>query len=191
MPPTITGRHPLGLAHDPNAYATDGDDNRRTFYTSRGWLNAYALACGYMEAVDVAGVRVTLGAECGVVHVRAHDHGTPERRGAGRLAWWTWEADGPGMARARARFLAFAHGLEAVTDHPAQVRAWCDGTAALHADLATGGDVPHGPDDQVAVAPTFGIAGTRVLATVERDGGTWYTWADGTRTYAHPAGVLA
>lgn len=32
------------------------------------------------------------------------------------------------------------------------------------------------------------VAGSRIAATVEPDGGAWLTWADGTRTYSPASG---
>lgn len=194
-----TTRHPLGLEHHPNAYTSDTADTVARFYTSRGWLNTYALACGYMEAVEVHGVRLTLYAE-GCYHVRAHDHGRGmDDQGAGRLAWWSFDTTPGGLSAARSRFLRFARTLELMDDHPAMLRAFTYGVAGLYGDLARG-QVPtgepasspyvrapsYGPDDLVVEGPRYGVAGTLQLVELETDGGAWRTWADGTREYVAP-----
>lgn len=85
------------IAH--NGYATDRRTldaaTLRTFYTSAGWLTPYALACGYIERAELAGgVSVTLWAEHGTIHVRAHD------ALRGRVFWDSFET----VTAARARF---------------------------------------------------------------------------------------
>jgi len=49
-------------------------------YTNDGWLNLYALGCGYMEKIEIAkaNISVSLWLE-GVFHVRVHDHGQGKR----------------------------------------------------------------------------------------------------------------
>jgi len=47
-------------------------------YTNEGWLNLYALGCGYVECLDVEATSVRLWLE-GVFHVRVHDHGRMKR----------------------------------------------------------------------------------------------------------------
>ncbi len=47
--------------------------------TARGRISAYGLACGYAESAYHGRVNVTLWAEHGVYHVRAHDHGNKRR----------------------------------------------------------------------------------------------------------------
>ena len=43
------------------------------FKTKAGRVTPYALACGYIEQFEANGKRVTLWAEHGSLHVRAHD----------------------------------------------------------------------------------------------------------------------
>ena len=43
------------------------------FYTKKGWLTAYGLACGYIETVDSDRYTVELFVSGGI-HVRAYDH---------------------------------------------------------------------------------------------------------------------
>jgi hypothetical protein len=42
----------------------------RVFYTSKGWLTKYALACGYIHKFESARGRICLWQEHGVIHVR-------------------------------------------------------------------------------------------------------------------------
>ena len=49
------------------------------FYTKKGWLTPYALACGYIEInrggnIAEARFRLTLELDSGVYHVRMYDH---------------------------------------------------------------------------------------------------------------------
>lgn len=64
-------------------------------HTARGWLTAYALACGYVERAVKRNTTLQLWCEHGVYHVRAHDHGS-----LGRLFWHSY----PTVKQARARF---------------------------------------------------------------------------------------
>lgn len=49
------------------------------FRTKTGRLTAYALACGYIEQFEANEKRVTLWAEHGSLHVRAHDFANNKR----------------------------------------------------------------------------------------------------------------
>ena len=65
---------------------------------SRNRLTSYALACGYLEQIDLNGVRVTLWMENGCespYHVRAHDFNEHLRK-----AWECFET----LAEARRFF---------------------------------------------------------------------------------------
>ena len=35
-----------------NSYKTETPDNKSKFFTKKGWLNEYGLACGYQEKID-------------------------------------------------------------------------------------------------------------------------------------------
>lgn len=65
------------------------------FHDSRGRLTAYALACGYIESREVAGVSIKLWREHGTFHVRGHH--VAECR---RVFWDSFAT----LAPARARF---------------------------------------------------------------------------------------
>jgi hypothetical protein len=51
------------------------------FYTKRGLLTPYGLACGYLEQTTHKGVQVTLWREHSTYHIRAHDFNTHSRLG--------------------------------------------------------------------------------------------------------------
>lgn len=65
------------------------------FFTKRGRLTPFALACGYVEKKTVGGVEVTLWMEHNAYHVRGH-----EFDGRGRVFWDAF----PTLGAARARF---------------------------------------------------------------------------------------
>lgn len=80
-----------------NGYAEDSvslpEATLRTFYTASGWLTRYALACGYIERAEKAGVSTTLWYEHGTIHVRQHAE-------SGRVLWESFDS----LPQARARF---------------------------------------------------------------------------------------
>jgi hypothetical protein len=62
------------------------------FITRRRWLTSYALACGYVETQaqdvinkgtlewpDFKGVSVSMWLDCGVYHIRVHNHTEGQR----------------------------------------------------------------------------------------------------------------
>lgn len=57
-------------------------------YTNDGWLNLYALNCGYIESIEVEETSVILWLE-GVYHVRVYDHGRHER-----ICWESFDTVG-------------------------------------------------------------------------------------------------
>ena len=77
------------------------------FYTKRGDLTAYALACGYVETKSRGEKIARLWAEHGVFHVRTHDHG----RGV-RLVWEAFHKLGAARACYRAQLPPLAADLE-------------------------------------------------------------------------------
>lgn len=82
------------------------------FYTRAGWLTPYALACGYIERVEIdAFTSVQLWAEHGVYHVRAV-------YGPGR----TWETF-PTLGEARRAFCALVR-IRSLPARCAEVAAW-------------------------------------------------------------------
>jgi len=62
------------------------DKMNKTFYTARGELTGYGLACGYIERAEARGISITLWKEHNCYHVRAHNHNTGER-----LYWNTFD----------------------------------------------------------------------------------------------------
>lgn len=49
------------------------------FYTKKGKLTSYGLACGYIEQEKNNGISTVLWAECNIYHVRQHNHNTGNR----------------------------------------------------------------------------------------------------------------
>ena len=80
------------------------------FYTKRGFLNAYGIACGYVDVAydpsreDPTEHTIRLWHEGGCVyHVRGHDHASGERT----APWETFET----LTAARRHFMAEARRL--------------------------------------------------------------------------------
>ena len=57
-------------------------------YTNEGWLNIYALNCGYMENLDIEEKNVALWLE-GVYHVKAFDYDRMKR-----ICWESFDTVG-------------------------------------------------------------------------------------------------
>lgn len=66
------------------------------FYTKRGRLTRYGLACGYIERKRIGQVETTLWMEHGCLHVRQHDFGASQR-----VFWDSFDKD---LTKARRRF---------------------------------------------------------------------------------------
>jgi hypothetical protein len=83
------------------------EPERSRFYTARGWLKLWGLACGYVHEHNTAVgddgcITTRMWAEHGAVHVRQHDHAKGER-----VLWDTFiVSEGPGqLAAARRRMM--------------------------------------------------------------------------------------
>ena len=71
------------------------DDTNEVGYTDEGWLNEYALCCGYMESVEIEKVNLTLWQPSpgnDQWDVRAHDHSAI--LGEGRIFWKSFDTLG-------------------------------------------------------------------------------------------------
>jgi hypothetical protein len=87
----------------PNPPASYQEQPR--FYTSKGWLTPYGLACGYIHNhTTPSGISTSFWMEHGAIHVRQHDHRTGTR-----VLWDTFiPSEGPGQWTAARRRYALA-----------------------------------------------------------------------------------
>lgn len=98
MTTTTTYKAPANI----NCYADEHNvEGMEKFYTRSGWLSDYALACGYIERLDLkyedgmSTMWLSLWLD-GCYHVRAHNFATGER-----MFWDSFDT----LAEARARFI--------------------------------------------------------------------------------------
>lgn len=56
-----------------NAFHLDKNNpHKEKFYTKNGWLSPYAMACGYIECMEIAdNIRLTLERDSACYHVKA------------------------------------------------------------------------------------------------------------------------
>ena len=70
------------------------------FYTLKGWLTWYGLACGYIEQKTADNVQTELWHDGPCLHVRQHDFNT------GKRVFWDCFDGQNKLQEARQRFLA-------------------------------------------------------------------------------------
>jgi len=55
------------------------EDTKTLFYTKTGKLSEYALACGYIESVELNGVILTLEKDSACIHIKGYNNNIRDR----------------------------------------------------------------------------------------------------------------